>query len=142
MPIQWTKDLLLGIPELDAQHLELDRQLALVHDALCAGRMPDLPAVLDGVRACSSRHFECEEALLARRGDPALEEHRARHREFMQQVARFEDATTARGGPTTRLAIDVGNWLASWVREHQRYDLQLTAYAGEPEAGDAGTRTP
>ena len=74
MPIQWTKDLILGIPELDAQHLELDRQLALVHDALCAGRVPDLSAVL--------------------------------------------------------------------VREHQRYDLQLVAYAREADAMDAGKTTP
>jgi hypothetical protein len=25
--------------------------------------------------------------------------------------------------------IDIGNWFASWAREHQRYDLQLVAYA-------------
>jgi hypothetical protein len=33
MPIQWKPDLTLGIPDLDAQHLELDGQLAVVHDA-------------------------------------------------------------------------------------------------------------
>jgi hemerythrin len=139
MPIQWTKDLVLGIPELDAQHLELDRHLALVHDALCEGRVPDLPAVLRGVRACSSRHFDREEALMARRGHPAIEEHRARHREFTERLAGFE-AATAREGATTPLAIDVGNWLASWVREHQRYDLQLAAYAGGPDAAAGKTR--
>jgi len=141
MPIQWTKDLILGIPELDAQHLELDRQLALVHDALCAGRVPDLSAVLDGVRACSSRHFDCEEAFMARCGHPAIEEHRARHREFMERTARFEEAMT-REGATTRLSIDIGNWLASWVREHQRYDLQLVAHAREADAMDAWKTTP
>ena len=140
-PSSGRRNLFLGIPELDAQHLELDRQLALVHDAFCEGRVPDLSAVLDGVRACSSRHFECEEAFMARCGHPGIEEHRARHREFMERIARFEEATT-REGATMRLAIDIGNWLASWVREHQRYDLQLAAYAREAEACDAGKTTP
>jgi hemerythrin len=141
MPIQWTKDLTLGIPRLDAQHLELDRQLALVHDALCEGRVPDVAAVLEGVRACSSRHFDCEEALMSRCGHPAIEEHRARHREFMDRIARFEE-TTSREGASTRLAMDVGNWLVSWVRDHQRYDLELAAYAREAEAPAAGKTRP
>lgn len=140
MPIQWNKDLILGIPQLDAQHLELDRQLGLVHDALCEGRVPDVAAVLEGVRACSSRHFECEEALMARCGHPAIEEHRARHRQFMDRIARFEE-TTAREGASTRLAMDVGNWLVGWVRDHQRYDLELVACARKPDAADAG-KTP
>jgi hemerythrin len=140
MPIQWTKELKLGVPDLDAQHLELDRQLALVHDALCEGRVPDVSAVLDGVRACSSRHFDCEETFMARRGHPDLEEHRARHREFIAQIARFEEART-REGATVRLAMDIGNWLAGWVREHQRYDLQLVAQA-RTDPVDAGKRRP
>jgi hemerythrin len=76
MPIQWTSDLTLGVTDLDAQHLERDGQLALVHDAICEGRVPDIPAVLEGVRSCSSRHFACEDAFMARSGYPAVEEHR------------------------------------------------------------------
>lgn len=130
MPIQWTKNLVLRIPELDAQHLELDGQLALVHDAICEGRVPDVSAVLDGVRSCSSRHFACEEAYMAGSGYPAVEDHRARHLEFTEQLARFEEART-REGATMRLAIDIGNWLARWVREHQRYDLEIAAHVRE-----------
>jgi hemerythrin len=137
LPIQWTKDLILGVPDLDAQHRELDRQLALVHDALCDGRVPDLSAVLGGVRACSARHFDAEEAFMARCGDPAIEEHRARHRQFTEQLARFEEAR-ARDGATARLAMEVGNWLVGWIRDHQRYDLQLVARAGD-RAGGGGT---
>lgn len=141
MPIQWTKDLALGIPDLDAQHLELDGQLALVHDAICEGRVPDVSAVLDGVRRCSSRHFACEEAYMARSGYPALEEHRARHRGFTEQLARFEEAST-REGPTMGLAMEIGNSLARWVREHQRHDLELAAHVRETNRmapGEMGT---
>lgn len=46
----------------------------------------------------------------------------------MEQLARYEDAYE-REGATTRLALEVGNWVAAWVREHQRYDLQVAAWA-------------
>jgi hemerythrin-like metal-binding protein len=127
MPIQWTKELSLGIPDLDAQHLELDRQLALVHDPICEDRLPDISLVLEGVRSCSSRHFECEEAYMASSGYPSLEAHRALHRQFMGQLERFEEAR-AREGATMRLAMEIGSWLAGWVREHQRHDLQLATH--------------
>lgn len=128
MPIQWTKELSLGVPLLDAQHLELDRQLGLIHDAVCERRAPDLSAVLEGIRECTSRHFASEEAFMARCGYPALDGHRVRHRDFMEQLARYEDAYE-REGATTRLALEVGTWVAAWVREHQRYDLLVAAYA-------------
>jgi hemerythrin len=128
MPIQWKPDLTLGIPDLDAQHLELDGQLAVVHDAICEGRVPDLSAVLDGVRRCATRHFACEEAFMARSEYPAVEDHRARHQEFTAQLGRFEEAR-ARDGASMPLAMEIGNWLVGWVRDHQRYDLQLAAHA-------------
>jgi hemerythrin len=134
MPIQWKTDLTLGIPDLDAQHLELDGQLALVHDAICEGRVPDIPAVLDGVRRCSSRHFACEEAFMARSGYPAVEHH-ARHHEFSVQLARFEEATAGEGA-SMPLAMEIGNWLVAWVRDHQRYDLQLVAHARQTGRSD------
>jgi len=130
MTIQWTADLALGIPDLDGQHLALDRQLALVHDAICEDRMPDLSAVLSGVRRCSTRHFECEEAYMEAAKYPALEEHRARHRQFTQELVRLEEART-REGETVALAMEIGNWLARWVREHQRYDLLIAAHVRE-----------
>lgn len=141
MPIQWTQNLLLGVPELDEQHLELDGHLALVHDAICEGRVPDVAAVLAGVRSCSARHFACEEAFMARSGCPALPEHRARHREFTEQLARLEEASR-REGATMPLAIEVGNSLARWLREHQRYDLQLKAYVRQPQPRAPGETGP
>jgi len=141
MPIQWTKDLALGIPDLDAQHLELDRQLGLVHDAICEERVPDVPAVLAGVRSCASRHFACEEAYMARCGYPDLEEHLSWHRRFMGQLALFEDART-RDGVTMRLAMEVGDWLARWVREHQRHDLKLADHVRTARAAGSGGAAP
>jgi hemerythrin-like metal-binding protein len=111
-----------------------------VHDAFCEGRVPDA-SVLEGVRRCSSAHFEREEAFLAGSDHPALEEHRARHREFTRQLARFEDARS-REGVTRRLAMEIGNWLACWIREHQRYDLQLATHVREASRDGPGKAAP
>jgi hemerythrin-like metal-binding protein len=98
-------------------------------------------SVLEGVRRCSSAHFEREEAFLAGSDHPALEEHRARHREFTRQLARFEDARS-REGVTRRLAMEIGNWLACWIREHQRYDLQLATHVREASRDGPGKAAP
>lgn len=127
MPVAWTPDLTLGIPELDAQHLEMDRQLGLVR-LVAEGRRRDLVEVLDGVRECMSRHFVSEEALMARAGDPTLVAHHARHRDFIERLTAFEDRCD-REGPSARLAGEVQAWLGAWVREHQRFDLHVAAQA-------------
>lgn len=134
MPVEWTPALSLGIPELDAQHLEMDRQLGLVRE-VAEGRGHDLAEVLDGVRECMSRHFVSEEAFMARAGDPTLAAHHARHRDFVRRLAAFEDRCD-REGPSVALADEVEGWLASWVREHQRFDLHVAErakQAGRPE---------
>jgi hemerythrin-like metal-binding protein len=135
MPIQWTPELALGIPELDGQHLQLDTHLRLLHDALCEGRVPDVAALLGSVRDASTRHFETEERFMEANGYPRLDHHRDAHRQFTQRLAAF-DEVCRREGSTTPLAMELANWLAAWIREHQRHDLELRRYAApEPTFG-------
>lgn len=139
MTVAWKEELTLGIPVLDAQHQEVDRQLGLVLEDLREGRTTRLLAALDGVRDCMSRHFVSEEAVMARSADPALVAHHARHREFLEQLAAFEDRCD-REGPTRELAVGIASWLDAWIREHQRFDLHVAAQArraGLPEAAPA-----
>ena len=137
MPIQWSPDLALGVPELDGQHLQLDAHLSVLHDALCEGRLPDVAAVLRGVREVSTRHFECEERFMAVNRYAGLDRHVLQHRHFGERLAGFEEALR-RDGATMKLAMDVGNWLAGWVREHQRFDLELRRYVGDQPARGGG----
>jgi hemerythrin-like metal-binding protein len=123
MPIQWTPGLALGIPELDDQHLQLDGHLAVLHEAFCEGRVPDLAAVIAGVRDLAVRHFRAEKLHMDETGYPDVERHVAEHRRFSEQLAQF--GARCEQGVTVPLAMEVANWLAAWIREHQRWDLEL-----------------
>jgi hemerythrin-like metal-binding protein len=136
MPLQWTPDLALGIPELDGQHLQIDAHLRMLHDAVCEGRVPDVAAVIDGLRRATARHFATEERLLAAAGEPDLERHRAAHRAFTERLGEL-DERCRRDGAAMPLAMELGNWLAAWIREHQRHDLELRRLA-PADAGVGG----
>lgn len=137
MPIQWTPDLALGIPELDGQHLQIDAHLRLLHDPICEGRTPDVAAIIQGLRGATARHFEAEERLMLVRGYPRVDEHRAEHRSFTEKLAEFE-SSCRRDGATTRLAMGLANCLAEWLRDHQRHDLDLRRYAAPDQAVGGG----
>ncbi len=136
MPIQWTVDLALGVPELDGQHLQLDAHLRLVHDAACEGRVPDLGAVLDGVRAFAARHFPAEERLMEEVGYDDLARHRAEHRHFTEELARFERLLQSGRDPLL-LSSEIGNWLTGWIKAHQRYDTTLRRHLPATPGGPA-----
>jgi hemerythrin-like metal-binding protein len=136
MPLQWRPDLALGIPELDGQHLQIDAYLRMLHDELCEGHVPGVEAIVEGLRVAATRHFETEERYLAEAGTASLERHQAAHRAF---AARLEDigARSRRDGPSAALAIELGDFLAGWIRDHQRHDLELRALA-RADAGPGG----
>jgi hemerythrin-like metal-binding protein len=136
MPLQWRPELALGIPELDGQHLQLDAHLRLLHDALCERRVPDVAAVLEGLRGAAERHFFTEERLLGEAGAAGLEAHREAHRTFAAQLERFREACR-RDGASVRLATEVAGWLAAWLRDHQAHDVELRRFAppGLPVGG-------
>lgn len=125
MPIQWTDRLQLGIPELDAQHLELDTHLGELHQAFCEGRAPDLPALIDAIRELAARHFRAELIRMTEIDCPHRELHVAEHRKFSERLEEFAARCRA-GSETVPLAMEIANWLAAWIREHhQRWDLEL-----------------
>jgi hypothetical protein len=38
--------------------------------------------------------------------------------------------------------MEVGNWLARWVREHQRHDLELAEHVRSTKGGKPGKGVP
>ena len=98
----------VGIPSIDALHLELEEQLAALADA-GAGAAAALAALQDHLQ----RHFSHEEALMAQSGFPMAECHAREHLSVVEVVAEvqrlLEQGDVA---PLGRLAPAMREWFA------------------------------
>jgi hemerythrin-like metal-binding protein len=139
MAIEWTAELAVGIPELDRQHQHLYAIASALHEVMRAGRRDPLPGILTLLREWAVAHFAAEERHMAWQRFPGLAAHRARHAEFLEQLARLEAEAAEALRPS--LVVDVSIFLGQWMRDHVRgHDLEFSrwlAAAGEAEVSGA-----
>jgi hemerythrin len=119
VPIQWTDDLATGIERIDAQHQELYRQVAALHEAMRSNRLDEVPAVVEFLQRYALEHFATEEREMAAKHYPSLPEHRALHKAFVDDFLRYKALLEA-GGATPSLVVELSSWLGSWLRDHVR----------------------
>jgi hemerythrin len=117
-----------GVIEVDHQHKELFRQVAVLTEAMRQGQGRDaLAKTLDFLGAYAIQHFATEERQMAEARCPAAAENRRAHAEFVAKFKslreRFDEA-----GATTTLVLEIGNFLGKWLVEHiSKVDKQLGA---------------
>jgi hemerythrin len=137
MPFAWTKDLELGIEEIDEQHRELFRRAERLFHAMRQGQPVAAEAMLASFRDFVLSHFEFEERWMRRAEFPELAAHREAHREFADRL----HAVTGeyrRHGPTGEVAEALRTWLEAWLREHiGGEDRALGLWASAHDASSA-----
>ncbi|WP_320008253.1 bacteriohemerythrin [Maridesulfovibrio sp.] len=85
--IKWSKDLILGIPFIDAEHRVLVRYAEDFQTALREGQDHEAVARLfDRLLEYTSSHFAREEAFMQKRGFPEIEKHMKEHRRITREV--------------------------------------------------------
>jgi hemerythrin len=119
MPIEWTEDLATGIADIDAQHRELYRNIAQLHEAMKQNHLDRVRATLVYLADYAVDHFATEERAMAAASYPGLEEHRAAHHAFVEQFLRYK-ADVDREGTSPRVVVDLSAWLGGWLRDHVR----------------------
>ncbi|HEY7725853.1 MAG TPA: bacteriohemerythrin [Anaeromyxobacteraceae bacterium] len=118
MAIEWDAGLATGVQEIDDQHQELFRRLdALLQAIRGGGSREEVARTLAYLVDHVDRHFAAEEALMAGRAIPALEEHRREHQAFSAQLEVLREEH-GRVGPTARLVLRVNTELTAWLRSH------------------------
>jgi len=129
MTIAWDSTLVVGVPEIDAQHEELFRRLDALVESIRGGRSRDeVGSTLSFLREYARSHFAAEEALMAAQGYPGLADHRAEHETFAAELVSL-DAERQRDGATASLVIRVNAQLTGWLRSHiYRTDRALVAF--------------
>jgi hemerythrin len=118
--IVWSKDLTVGVAEIDEQHQRWIERLNDVAAAMDAQRGPvEVGRALDFLTDYTQLHFSTEESLMAAAGYPELKAHVGQHGEL---TAALEELVRdlAEEGATQKLAETVNTYLGKWLLEHIR----------------------
>jgi hemerythrin len=142
--LSWRNDWLLGLHELDEQHIALAAQINLIHDVM----------VREGTRQrCDSRacrhlhdlvqmtrsHFHNEEQVMRDLGFPGLAEH---HREHVMLLAELQDLIREIENGERLFGLNTLKSLKLWQIDHViSSDREFMQYFREQHgsAGDSGS---
>jgi len=128
MPASWTQAMATGVNEVDNQHKELFRQLALLSDAMKSGQgRAKIEEILDFLGDYVVRHFAAEEKQMDEMACPAAEANKRAHAEFCATFKALRQRFDQEGAQTT-LVLEISNTLSNWLVEHiAKIDTQLNA---------------
>ncbi len=128
--IEWSEELSVGVPELDAQHQRWIEMINELHDTLLTGSTGDLLEVtskmLQAMADYADKHFSTEEAYMEKIGYAGLEDHRDIHRRFSARIHQHL-ADMEEGFPilNSQLMKELMNWLTGHIlAEDKRYSNQ------------------
>ena len=115
--IKWTRDLEVGIPEIDADHKML---LGYLNDLFIACSASQGPAVLSKtlcqVQRYAREHFVHEEDVMRKMGFSGLDEHRAAHAELVSELDDLIDEFEAEA--SHELSNKTLQFLEDWLLHH------------------------
>lgn len=115
----FTKDCLIGVPEIDDEHKRLFELIGEVDAALKTDNdsVSTAMALLNELKQYAVTHFAHEEAYMASIKDPELPRQQKEHQLFVDKVNsyRFSDITeeTAR-----ELVLELLDYLSKWLMSH------------------------
>lgn len=124
--IEWTNELKLGVPAMDAEHRQL---LRLTNDFLSAAKehapFSRLTRIMGELIARARIHFQAEETLLDHAGYPGLAGHRSEHARLLVDAQRlYERFTTleadagADEAASRDLTLEAARFLQRWLVDH------------------------
>jgi hemerythrin len=119
MAIRWTKDLSIGIQDIDAQHRELIRRVKAFRNGLEKRSRQDVGILLSYLRIYAVAHFSEEEMAMRGTRYPGYKHHKQQHDKFMKdllELSRKQEKPRGKGVA----AKDLAGWLEGWLVEHVR----------------------
>lgn len=114
--IEWTKDLDLGIPEIDGQHRVI---VQAINKLIDVGGTEDMGVVMDVMEQLiqyTISHFEYEELLQVEAKYTAFESHKAMHGIFTKQIEIYRRRAAKGEDISHALAQMLKAWLISHIK--------------------------
>lgn len=127
--LDWTDDLRVGVPAIDAQHREIFRRLRDFREAHAEGRgAEEIEPVLTFLADYVIEHFADEERLMKERGYAARGRHRVEHRAFRAVLEGFV-ACYRSSGASTLLGLQIEHRCVDWLINHiRKTDQELAKF--------------
>jgi hemerythrin len=115
----WRDKFIIGIPEIDKQHLQLAELINKVIDSHVSGvSRQKLGAMIGAMVDHAIFHFGFEESLQEHAGYPFLKAHKKSHVQFAKRIAEFQSRFNA--GEDIVKYID--GLLVEWLTDHFKHD--------------------
>lgn len=122
-PIAWTRDLEVGVPDIDDEHALL---VTLYNDVVRATRQgvsrPTRDAIVRSLQAYAVFHMDHEEAWMIRHAYPDAARHRQRHAEFKAAIEALCTAADGRDVADHASLSGLAGFLRDWILDHIRGD--------------------
>ncbi|MCU0835873.1 MAG: bacteriohemerythrin [Chromatiaceae bacterium] len=114
--VEWSKDLSVGIEEIDAQHQVLVGLVNEMHDAIQERRGSAVVNDVLGKLAEYTRiHFAVEESLMRIFHYPDYEAHKAEHEALIAEVTDLQQKVAA---GKTAIGFELMHFLKGWLTKH------------------------
>lgn len=116
MTIQWTSDLEIGIPVIDAQHHRIVEYINQVEHVQETKSQRELLDLMDELVDYTVSHFAFEESLMEEAGYPFTNAHAKVHRLFAKRVESFQKRAKAGENITVELLHVLKAWLVNHIK--------------------------
>jgi hemerythrin len=116
--LNWDNRLLLGIQEIDDEHLELiERTNQLMQSYQNGDPEVEVLGLLEFLREYVVVHFQNEEAFLLKNHYPRYDEHYQIHEDFKKSFQTVYDAIKA-NGLSFISRIEINHLITDWILNH------------------------
>jgi len=124
--IQLSKDMEVGVVEIDAQHMELVNRLnALLSMEHNVDSGEESQKTLNMLEEYIIKHFSDEEELQRKNKYPEYESHKKLHQTFIDEFEKLKKEFEA-NGHSLKFTMDLNNSLINWIVKHiKSADVEL-----------------
>lgn len=115
----FTKDCLIGVPEIDEEHRTLFELIAST-DAILRGNGADLSqakALVEELKSYATNHFAHEEAYMEKISDPELPRQKKEHATFLEKVNSYH-LTDVSDSTAQDVMMELLEYLSKWLMGH------------------------
>ena len=126
--IKWTTSMDINISDIDIQHRKLGDIINKLHDAMKERKTDQvMGGIIRELVTYTDTHFKYEEKNYLEKFDyPDIDEHKKKHRAFVQKISDFE--TSFKNGKLM-LSMEIITFLKDWLIKHiQGTDQEYSNY--------------